>query len=179
MLKGLDFAIAEAGKHGLKMTLALLDNWQTTGGIPEYLDFCSPGGKHMDFYSWSSCKDLYKNNAARIIGRVNTLTGVAYRDDPTIMSWSLLNEPRCTGPERKPGSASPFCADQLQARAHFFIFFLIIIIASGRGLGLEKGRVCARARVGAGPDADLNHPHPPLPSPPPSFAMRYRKGVAG
>jgi len=40
---------------------------------------------------------MYKENIRKVIQRVNVFTGVMYRDDPTIMAWELINEPRQGG----------------------------------------------------------------------------------
>lgn len=37
----------------------------------------------------------HENAMQAVLTRVNTVTGVAYRDDPTILGWELMNEPRC------------------------------------------------------------------------------------
>lgn len=31
-----------------------------------------------------------------VLTRVNSITKVEYRNDPTIFGWELINEPRCT-----------------------------------------------------------------------------------
>jgi mannan endo-1,4-beta-mannosidase len=30
-----------------------------------------------------------------VVGRVNSVNGLRYRDDPTIFAWNIMNEPRC------------------------------------------------------------------------------------
>lgn len=36
---GLDFVLAEAGKRGLNLILALTNNWTPYGGMPQYVRF--------------------------------------------------------------------------------------------------------------------------------------------
>jgi len=43
------------------------------------------------------CRSAFKNYVKKIINRRNTITGVLYRDDPTIMAWDLANEPYVLG----------------------------------------------------------------------------------
>jgi mannan endo-1,4-beta-mannosidase len=40
-----------------------------------------------------------------IVGRINSVNGRAYAEDPTIMSWQLANEPR-PGPDDETGRAN-------------------------------------------------------------------------
>ena len=46
----------------------------------------------------------YKDYIHKIVTRVNTITGVAYINDPTVFAWELANEPHCNdGYEDKLG----------------------------------------------------------------------------
>lgn len=38
-------------------------------------------------------RDALKGYVRSVVLRNNTITGVTYRDDPTIMAWDLVNEP--------------------------------------------------------------------------------------
>ncbi len=46
----------------------------------------NPSGKTLlDFYGDETVKVFFKNHMRDFVNRVNTFTGVAYKDDPTIM----------------------------------------------------------------------------------------------
>jgi mannan endo-1,4-beta-mannosidase len=51
----------------------------------------------LDFYSDPKTRALYKLNIWGLLSRVNPLTGLAPKDDPTIFSFNIINEPRCPG----------------------------------------------------------------------------------
>ncbi|KAM3244159.1 hypothetical protein ACQJBY_055837 [Aegilops geniculata] len=95
---GLDFVIAEAKKRGLYLILSLVNNWGDFGGKKQYVQWAKDQGHNLgpddDFFRDALTQQLYKNHVKRVVTRVNSFTGVAYKDDPTIFAWELMNEPR-------------------------------------------------------------------------------------
>jgi len=51
---------------------------------------------------------LYKGYLKKMATRVNTFTGVMYKNDPTIFAWDLLNEPRYPA-DQQPNRALMRC----------------------------------------------------------------------
>eukprot|EP00879_Flechtneria_rotunda_P001870 GHRR01002041.1.p1 GENE.GHRR01002041.1~~GHRR01002041.1.p1 ORF type:complete len:609 (+),score=135.21 GHRR01002041.1:246-2072(+) len=51
--------------------------------------------RHALFFSDPDAKKFYKNHVAFMINRNNSINGRVYGDDPTIIAWNLINEPRC------------------------------------------------------------------------------------
>ena len=52
---------------------------------------------------------IYKAYVKKMATRVNTFTGVMYKNDPTIFAWDLLNEPRYPA-DQQPHRALAFFA---------------------------------------------------------------------
>ncbi|XP_058077402.1 mannan endo-1,4-beta-mannosidase 4-like [Magnolia sinica] len=99
MFQGLDFMISEAKKYGIYLILCLVNNYPDLGGRKQYVKWATEQGQSLtsddDFYTNNVVKGFYKNNVKAVLTRMNTFTGVAYKDDPTIFAWELINEPRC------------------------------------------------------------------------------------
>lgn len=104
----LDRVIAEAGRRGLKVQLCLGNWWRDTGGVTQYLRWSGITGadddkhpfgvndeKAMLFYSNATARRLYREHVEKVVTRRNTITGVMYRNDPTIFGYELMNEARC------------------------------------------------------------------------------------
>ena len=93
----LDRVVAEAGKRGLRLIVTLSNRWKDYGGIPTYLRWAGQFdvetyGYEDRFFTDDRCKGWFSEHVRRVVGRVNSLTGVPYRDDPTILAWELQNE---------------------------------------------------------------------------------------
>jgi mannan endo-1,4-beta-mannosidase len=95
-MQKVDFLIAEAGKRHLRLIIAFLDFWAYTGGAQQMLAWYESTDKQGLFFSDPRTRQDYKKWVAHVVQRVNPLTGLAYRDDPTIMAWELMNEGNVT-----------------------------------------------------------------------------------
>ncbi|NCC51766.1 MAG: DUF5060 domain-containing protein [Spartobacteria bacterium] len=109
MFEHLDRIVAEAGHRDIRVMLALVDNWAHNGGVfqyvhwaakehPETVDLTLPKEGvlyHDQFWTNVYCKQWYKDYVTKLLTRTNTITGRAYKDDPTIFAWEIVNEPRC------------------------------------------------------------------------------------
>ncbi|KAL3630425.1 hypothetical protein CASFOL_023409 [Castilleja foliolosa] len=99
MFKGLDFVVSEAKRHGVYLILSLVNNWEPYGGKKQYVQWARDKGQQLSnddaFFTNPIVKGYYKNHVKAVLTRVNSFTGVAYKDDPTILGWELINEPRC------------------------------------------------------------------------------------
>ncbi|PWZ26857.1 putative mannan endo-1,4-beta-mannosidase 9 [Zea mays] len=97
VFRGLDYVISEAKKRGIHLILSLVNNWDGYGGKKQYVQWARTQGHSLnsddDFFTDSVTKGFYKNHA--VLTRVNKMTGVAYKDEPAIFAWELMNEPRC------------------------------------------------------------------------------------
>ncbi|KAL8504948.1 hypothetical protein ACS0TY_016231 [Phlomoides rotata] len=99
VFKGLDFVVSEAKKYKIRLILSLVNNWEAYGGKPQYVKWGKDAGLNLtsndDFFSHPTMKNYYKAHVKTVLNRVNTITKITYKDDPTIFAWELMNEPRC------------------------------------------------------------------------------------
>ena len=81
-----DKVVNAATKEGIKLIVALTNNWADYGGMDVYT--VNLGGRyHDDFYRLPAIKDAFKAYIKAMVTR--------YKDSPTIFAWELANEPRC------------------------------------------------------------------------------------
>ncbi|MFY7964655.1 MAG: glycoside hydrolase 5 family protein [Chitinophagaceae bacterium] len=112
-LIGLDFLLTEMQKRNMYAVVCLSNFWPWSGGFAQYLKWAGDIDSisyPMDttkvqnwdlymnetalFYSKPKAIELYKKSIKKIINRINSISKKQYKNDATIMSWELCNEPR-------------------------------------------------------------------------------------
>jgi mannan endo-1,4-beta-mannosidase len=93
-LERVDYTIKKAGEKGIRLVLVLVNYWDDFGGIKQYVEWETGGQNKDEFFTNDKIKQAYQKYVTHVIERTNSYTGVRYKDDPTIMTWELMNEPR-------------------------------------------------------------------------------------
>lgn len=93
-LVALDAVIVQAGDAGLKLLLPLVDAGDGLGGVNQYLRWHGylvpvPTDKRF-FFAPGEIREHFKTYVRMVMGRTNSLTGVRYADDPTILGWEIF-----------------------------------------------------------------------------------------
>ena len=101
-LAGVDLAIERAGEHGVRLLLSLGNFWGDYGGVPQYLRWHGfPADEPERFFVEPAIVAHYAEHLEALLTRRNPRTGLTWGEDPTVLGWELMNEPRAgdaTGP---------------------------------------------------------------------------------
>ena len=85
-----DMMLALANEYHIRIIFSLLNNQQWMGGRPNYAAF--RGKTDEEFWTDPQLRDDFKKTIAYTINRKNTITGVTYKDDKSILCWETGNE---------------------------------------------------------------------------------------
>ncbi|RDB24327.1 putative mannan endo-1,4-beta-mannosidase F [Hypsizygus marmoreus] len=97
-LQNFDNVVAAAKANGLRLIVALTNNWADYGGMDVYVKQIANSANHDLFYTNAAVQTAFKNYIKTFVGR--------YVNEPTILAWELANEPRCKG---STGTTSGSC----------------------------------------------------------------------
>nr|APZ78723.1 glycosyl hydrolase [Myxococcus sp.] len=102
-LVGMDWVLARARVHGLRLVLTLGNYWNAYGGTRQYVAWAglpAPVEGDPRFFTDPAVVRHYKAHLTHLLNRVNTVDGIRYGDHPSVLAWELLNEPRGRGLDR-------------------------------------------------------------------------------
>ncbi len=86
----MDSVLAIANEVGVRLILPFLNNWKWMGGVPQYAGFRDKVWD--DFWIDSLLISDFKKTLEFVLNRTNTVTGVKYKDDKSILCWETGNE---------------------------------------------------------------------------------------
>jgi len=89
----LDMVLAVANRKGIRVIIPFIDNWKWWGGIEAAAVFRNK--KLQDFWTDPELFEDYKKIVSFVINRTNSVTGVKYRDDKSVLAWETGNELVC------------------------------------------------------------------------------------
>jgi len=95
-----DYIMKSARDHFIRLIPVFENYWEAYGGIDKRLSWEGlPSGQanRWRFFNRTQCPGCftqYKNYVQYALARTNFFTGVRWVNDPTVLAWELMNEPR-------------------------------------------------------------------------------------
>lgn len=89
----LDRVLASANRHGVRLIIPFVNNFQWWGGVEDYAAF--RGKARNEFWTDPQLIEDIKQTIRFVIERVNTVTGVPYKEDKAVLAWETGNETEC------------------------------------------------------------------------------------
>jgi hypothetical protein len=86
----LDKVIQIANELEIRLIIPFVDNWHWMGGVSEYAAF--RGKDRSDFWDDDEIISDFKRTIEFTINRINTFTGIPYKEDKSILAWETGNE---------------------------------------------------------------------------------------
>jgi mannan endo-1,4-beta-mannosidase len=104
VLRGMDYVLDQARIRGIRVLLVLTDYFANGAGGPlQYMGFqtsldtdgLSQNDIKAAWFINSEARGIFKDYIQTVVTRRNTINGRLYNEDPTVMGWDVMNEPRC------------------------------------------------------------------------------------
>lgn len=86
----LDQTLETANRRGVRLIIPFIDFASWWGGITEFSAW--RGKTKNEFFTDPQVREDYKRLVSEVLNRVNTRTGVRYKDDKAVLAWELGNE---------------------------------------------------------------------------------------
>jgi mannan endo-1,4-beta-mannosidase len=88
----IDYAVAQAKADGMHLIIPLTDNWHYyMGGKHTFTDWLGLSDED-DFFTNAAAIAAFETYISAILNHVNPYTGLALKDDPTVLAWETGNE---------------------------------------------------------------------------------------
>lgn len=103
-LRHLDFIIAKGKRQNIRFILPFINYWDELGGVCQYNTWAGAEkpSQNMEFFITNhKTQKWFKDYISMLLNRVNIYTGIAYKDEPAIFSWQIINEGRNKGKDPK------------------------------------------------------------------------------
>ncbi|KAI8826154.1 glycoside hydrolase superfamily [Fimicolochytrium jonesii] len=92
LMRGLDNALAAAGRMGIRIIFPFIDQWEWWGGCKQFVQLVDPALEQTAFFTEHRVVDQFKLLIQAVLNRNNTVNGLLYRDDPALLAWETGNE---------------------------------------------------------------------------------------